>query len=176
MDSTNEPIHQEEGGAENAKTAARDDCGKKLEACEKEREEYLNGWKRAKADLINYTKDEAKRFEEVVRFANERTIEQLLQVLDSFDLGILTLEKDSGAVKGMSLIRAQLMDVLGKQGLKEIAVHAGDALNPEFHEAIAEVESGEKPGTIHEVVERGYTLHHAVLRPARVKVAKDKKV
>ncbi len=175
MDSTNEPKNQEKEDAEKATTAARDDYGKKLEACEKDREEYLNGWKRAKADLINYQKDEAKRFEEVVRFANENFIEELLHVLDSFDLGTTTLPKDSPAIKGISMIRAQLTDILEKHGVKEISVHPGEPLNLTLHESVQEVESHEKPDTIHEVVERGYTLHGRVIRAARVKVAKEKK-
>ena len=149
---------------------------KKLELLEKEREEYLNGWKRAKADLINYQKDEAKRLEEVVRFAHEGMIEELLHVLDSFDLGMTTLQGDDPAIKGMSMIRAQLTDILEKHGVKEISVHPGEPLNLTFHESVQEVESSREPGTVHEVIERGYTLHGRVVRAARVKVAKEKKV
>ena len=57
--------------------------------CQKERDEYLDGWKRAKADLINYKKDEAKRFETIIKFSQEAIIRDLINILDSFDLAIL---------------------------------------------------------------------------------------
>jgi len=49
-----------------------------LAKCQKEKDEYLDGWKRAKADLINYKKDEAQRFENIVKFANESLIRDLI--------------------------------------------------------------------------------------------------
>ncbi|MEK7463374.1 MAG: nucleotide exchange factor GrpE, partial [Patescibacteria group bacterium] len=61
---------------------------------EKERDEYLNGWKRAKADSINQQKDELKRMEEIMKFANADIIKDLLLVLDSFELSMLAT-KDS---------------------------------------------------------------------------------
>ena len=64
-----------------------------LSKCQKERDEYLDGWKRAKAELANYKKDEGKRFEAVVKFANESLIRELITVLDSFDLALIALEQ-----------------------------------------------------------------------------------
>jgi len=145
-----------------------------LTKCQKERDEYLDGWKRAKAELLNYKKDEAKRFEAILKFANEALIKELLTVLDSFDLAINSFEKDSKTQKGFFLIKSQLEDVLKKNGLEKIKVEIGEPFNPEFHEAVAKVESdGEsKTDTIVEQIEAGYILNGKVIRPARVKVAK----
>lgn len=140
--------------------------------CQKERDEYLDGWKRAKADLANYKKDEAKRFMEVVQFANEELVREMINILDSFDLGLAVLEKDGKAEKGMYLIRAQLEDVLRKRGLERIAVFVGQSFSPTLQEAVAEVESDKPSGTIIEEVERGYLLNGKLIRPARVKIAK----
>src|SRR3989344_6038011 len=101
------------------------DLQKELEKCGKEKDEYLNGWKRAKADLINYQKDEAKRFEEVIKFANVAIVKDLITVLDSFDLALTVLEKDGKAEKGIYMIKSQLEDIMKKSGLEKMASSVG---------------------------------------------------
>ncbi|MFA5099199.1 MAG: nucleotide exchange factor GrpE [Candidatus Paceibacterota bacterium] len=142
--------------------------------CEKQRDEYLDGWKRAKADLINYKKDESKRFETIVKFANEAIVKDLITVLDSFDLALATLEGDenSKTQKGLYLIRRQLEDIMGLSGLERVVISVGQPFDPGLQEAVAEVESDKPSGIIVEEVEKGYTLHGKLIRPARVKVAK----
>lgn len=135
-------------------------------------EEYLDGWKRAKADLINYKKDEEKRFQDIIRFANQGLVSDLVAVLDSFDLAIGALSDESKVEKGIYMIRAQLWDVLKKHGLEKISVTAGDVFDPSLHEAVMAVECSQSSGTIVEEVETGYLLSGKTLRPARVKVAK----
>lgn len=144
----------------------------KDEDLNKERDEYLDGWKRAKADLANYKKEEAKRFIEMARFASEDLIREMLTILDSFDLGMAALEKDGKAEKGMYLIRAQLEDVLRKRGLERVDVSIGQPFDPSLQEAVAEVESDKPSGAVIEEVERGYLLNGKLIRPARVKIAK----
>lgn len=145
-----------------------------LTKCQKERDEYLDGWKRAKADLINYKKDETKRFENVVRFSNESLVRELINVLDSFDLALVALgaENDSRKEKGLYLIRQQLEDILKRVGLERIIVSVGQPFDPGLQEAIASIESDKPTGTVIEEVEKGYLLSGKLIRPARVKVAK----
>lgn len=137
-------------------------------------DEYLNGWKRAKADLVNFQKDETKRLEEVVKFANKEFLKDLIVVLDSFDLAINSLGESSatGGDKGFQMIRIQLADVLKKHGLEAIKVEPGMPFDPERHEALLEIESDQPSGTIAEEIEKGYTLNGRVVRPARVKISK----
>jgi molecular chaperone GrpE len=148
--------------------------------CRKERDEYLEGWKRAKADLINYKKDEGRRFETVVRFANETIVKDLISVLDSFDLALNALEREGKAengsarltIKGMYLIKSQLEDILKQHGLERVIVSVGQQFDASLQEAIASVESDKPSGTVVEEVERGYMLNGKLIRPARVKVSK----
>ena len=136
-------------------------------------EEYLNGWKRAKADLINYKKDETKRLEDAIKFGNEFLIRDLITILDSFNLAISALEKTGAVDKGIYLIKSQLEDALKRHGLEKLVVSAGEPFNPATQEAITEVESSTmSPGQVVEEVEAGYTLNGKIIRPARVKVAK----
>jgi len=135
-------------------------------------EEYLEGWKRAKADLINYKKEEEKRFVSVLQFANEQIIRELITVLDSFDLAIESLAKEGKVEKGVYLIRAQLEDVLKRYGLERVIVSVGKPFDPALQEALAVESSDKESGTVLEEVEHGYTLQGKLIRPARVKVAK----
>ena len=147
----------------------------KLAAAEKQRDEYLAGWQRAKADFINYKKEEYGRLEEAVRYGSEDLIRDLVTVLDNFDLGLRALEKNGPVEKGVYLIRAQIEDILKKRGLAKIELKPGDPFDPNVAEALTEVESaGQPPGTVVEVVEPGYRLHEKILRPARVTVSKSK--
>ncbi len=145
-----------------------------IDQLKKERDEYLNGWKRAKADLINYQKEEARRLEEVVKYANAGLIKELITVLDSFDLAISVMEKDGKGEKGISMIKGQLEDALKRAGVEKIAVAVGNPFDANFQEAVAEAESDQPVNTIVAVVEQGYTLHGRVIRPARVKISKGK--
>lgn len=141
----------------------------KLKKCQELREEYLAGWQRAKADLINARKDDEKRNMEFARFANSVLISEILPVLDSFDLAF-TEGKDSKFSKGIFLIKMQLEDVLKKYGLEPIK-SAGEKFNLQLHEIVEEVKSEKEEGIIVEEVQKGYLLHGKVLRPARVRVS-----
>ncbi len=148
-----------------------------IEKLSKERDEYLDGWKRAKADLINYKKDELRRLEEVARFGAESLILELISILDDFDLALATLEKQGATEKGLYLIKSRFEDILKRRGLEKIEVKTGDKFDPAFHEAIAVLEAAPSDakvmeGIVAEEIETGYMLHGKVIRPTRVKVYK----
>src|SRR3989344_2592711 len=113
------------------------DALKKLEVA---RDEYLNGWKRAKADFINYKKEEGKRLEEAIVYGTTDLIKDLLSVLDSFDLAQNSLRDDPVGQKGVMMIRSQLEAVLKKRGVERIPVKSGDALDLRLHEPMVQVE------------------------------------
>lgn len=145
-----------------------------LEKLKKQCEEYLNGWKRAKADLINYQKDEQKRFEEMVQYATGAMVRDLIPILDSFELGIAALEKNGPVDKGVYIIKTQLEEVLKKKGLEKIKVSPGDPFDASKHESIGEIENSPSTssGQVAEEIESGYLLNGRVVRPARVKLTK----
>ncbi|MFY9461811.1 MAG: nucleotide exchange factor GrpE, partial [Candidatus Sungiibacteriota bacterium] len=145
-----------------------------LKKCEAEKKEYLDGWQRSKADFINYKKDEGKRFEDMARFVIAGLVDDILPVLDSFDLA-LSHGLPAETEKGVLLIRSQFEDVLKKRGLLPITVQAGEKFDPQKHESVGEVESEEAAGAVAEVVQKGYVFQGRVLRPARVRIAKEKK-
>jgi len=149
----------------------------KIADLEKQRDEYLAGWQRAKADFINYKKDELRRLEEVAKYGAEDMMLEMVAILDSFDLAIAALEKQGAVEKGVYMIRTQMEDALKKRGLEKINISPGDRFDPAFMESVAEAdtpEGGPPPGTVADEIEAGYRMHDKVLRPARVRISKQK--
>jgi len=148
---------------------------KKLEKCEKEKEEYLAGWQRARADFLNYKKDEKERMENIIKYAGEDLILEILPILDNFEKAEKYLPSDfreNEYIKGFLHIKAQLEEFLKKQGVEEIEA-LDKKFDPYFHEAIEMVERKDREsGLIIEEVQKGYKLHGKVIRPAKVKVVK----
>jgi molecular chaperone GrpE len=152
----------------------------KLKKCEAEKLEYLTGWQRAKADLINARKrDEAERGE-FTKFANKQLIMELIPVLGSFDMAMgdkKSWEKaDKNWRTGVEYIYTQLVKALTDFGVKEI-----NPLNEKFdhnlHEAVSyEPVNEEKLNhIIIGIVQKGYSLNGKVLKVSKVRVGEFKK-
>jgi molecular chaperone GrpE len=145
---------------------------KELEELKAKCEEYLAGWKRERADFLNYKKEEMERIGQVVKYANEELILKLLPVLDSFYLSEKHLPENpsagsgQGFCDGFSQIKKQLEDFLAKEGIGVIET-IGKPFDPSTMESVEGI--GE---TVSEEVQRGYTLHGKLIRPAKVKIAK----
>ncbi len=137
---------------------------KKLKECQKEKEEYLTQAQIARADLINFRRRQEKILEELKKYGQEDLIKELLLVLDSLEIG---------AKKNHDLnqIKEQLKDILKKYGLKVIKTK-GEKFNPEFHEAIEQIESKEQEGSIVKEIQKGYIIENKILRASKVKIAK----
>jgi len=133
-----------------------------LEKVKKQADDYLNGWKRAQADFINYKKDEAKRLEEFVRFAASGLILEVIEVVDDLE----TASKSMTDKSGVEQIIKKFTDLFKKYNVDRIPVN--DKFDPTLHEAVSTEEGGEKL----EEVRAGYTMHGRVVRPARVKIVK----
>ncbi len=149
------------------------DLAAKLAEAETQRDEYLAGWQRARADFLNYKKEELRHLEEVSRYGNADMMKELIGIMDNFDLALRTLEKDGPVEKGIYIIRTQIEDILRKRGLERIPVKPGDPFDPAIAEALSAIESDQPPGTVVEEIEPGYRLYEKVLRPARVIVSRD---
>jgi len=156
-------------------TAGQEELKKKFEECQKLKDEYLAGWQRTRADLLNYKKEEMERIGELIKYAGTGIILNILPILDNFELVEKKLpenfKKDEN-VKGLLQIKNQLQDFLKNQGIEEIKC-LGEKFDPNFQEVVEEIEmKGKEPGIIVEEVQKGYTINGKLLRPARVKIAK----
>lgn len=138
----------------------------RLEECTRQAQEYLDGWKRSKADFINYKKEEQDRLKYYSIAVSTEMIKKLLPVLDSLDEAI----KYSNEKEHFTRLQEQLFHILAKEGLTQIN-EAHIEFDPHIHEAI-EMVDGEDSHRVVEVLQKGYMLHNILLRPAKVKVNK----
>lgn len=146
-----------------------------VEELKKKLDEYLNGWKRAKADYLNYKKETELRQKEVIEFANARLIAELLPVYENFKKACFHMPEDQQSqnwAQGLSHVKKQFEDFLKNLGIEEIKT-VGERFNPEFHEAVESIESkdGESDMVVEEV-QAGYMLHGKLVNPAKVKISK----
>jgi molecular chaperone GrpE len=143
---------------------------------EEKADEYLNGWKRAKADYMNFKKETEKKQEETVQFANALFISELLPIIDNFSTAVTGAkdslkEKENSWLVGFSHIGKQFEGLLEKRGIKKIKC-MGEMFDPTLHEAIEKQKQKDtKEGIIIKELQTGYTLHGKVLRPAKVAVS-----
>jgi len=146
----------------------------KIKIIEKEKEEYLNSWKRDRANLINYKDKEVERTEQLLLIFQKDFFEKIIPIIDNVVLAEKALSdelKEDSSVKGLLLIKKQLEDLLRMQGVEEFEclTHKYD---PQYHEVIEEVDKKGETGEIVDVVEKGYKFKDKVLRPAKVKIIK----
>lgn len=137
-------------------------------------DEYQGRALRAQADFDNFRRRTQKEKEELAQYATSKLVTELLPVLDNFERALLTApgttETDAYA-KGVNMIFRQLEGVLKSEGLTAMET-VGQPFNPEYHQAIMQVESEEyEEGIVTEEVQKGYLLKDKVLRPAMVKVS-----
>jgi molecular chaperone GrpE len=133
---------------------------------------------RRQAEFENYKKRVERERSEQIQSASGELIRELLGVLDSFDLAIRNAASQGSAgedmLRGLDLVYKQLLDTLGRFGLKVIEAK-GQPFDPNFHQAISTVSSEEAPeNTIVEEFRRGYTLNGKLLRAAMVAVSAGK--
>jgi molecular chaperone GrpE len=145
-----------------------------LETAKNQAEEYLNGWKRAKADYINFKREQEQRQKELIEFANAGMLLDIFPLVDQFKQAMKHVPKEiegSNWLVGITHIQNNLKNILKGLGIEEIAT-VGEQFNPEMHEAIEEVNSDQEKGTIVEESTTGFRLNGRVIQPAKVKVAK----
>ncbi|WP_274651946.1 nucleotide exchange factor GrpE [Paenibacillus humicola] len=160
------------GQAEKVSDAAEEDprVAELTKLAEDNHQRYL----RAQADFDNFRRRTMKEKEELASYASMKLLGQLLPVVDNFgralEAGRSGGDFDAFA-KGVDMIFRQLEQVLEQEGLKPMDT-VGQPFNPEFHQAIMQVESEEhEEGIVVEEVQKGYMLKDKVLRPAMVKVS-----
>lgn len=155
------------------KQTVLDEIRNKLKKCKKLRDEYLAGWQRERADFLNYKKENAQEVTNLIKYAHENLILEILPVLDNLERLEKSLPqnlRENEYFKGVLQIQKEFLEILKNQGAEPIRV-LGERFNPIFHEVIEEVEKEDtKPQTVIEELQKGYTLDNKVIRPAKVKV------
>lgn len=153
---------------------AAPDPAELLRQAEAKAQQHHDAWLRAKADADNIRKRTAVELANAYKYAIESVALELLPVKDGLEA---TLAADSASLEslknGVELTLKQLNTVFGKAGLKEINP-GGEKFDPHQHQAISMLPSEKEPNTVINVLQKGYSLHDRVIRPALVTVAKPK--
>ncbi len=160
-------VKDDDGGEERAEDKIAK-MREELSACRKEKQEYMDGWQRAKADYVNLLKrieTDAKASE----FRGKvRAVETLLPAFDALERA-----KEHGEIPaGFLAIAKQLESAFATLGLEELG-KVGETFDPAFHEALGQdvADSLETDDTITVVLEKGWRVGDSVIRPAKVRVA-----
>ncbi len=136
-------------------------------------EQQRDSMMRAVADAENARKRALAEASSSQKYALERFAEGLLPVMDSLEAA-----QKTGDISGVELTLKQLRSALEKSSVREIDPKPGERFDPHRHQAMAAVEAApgktQEPNTIVSVMQKGYSLHDRVLRPALVTVAKNK--
>lgn len=138
-----------------------------LEQCRADKQEYMDGWQRAKADYVNAL----KRFEEERKTAKQSGVVKAAEaLLPAFDA--LERAKEHGDIPdGFALIVKQLESGFSSLGLEAFG-ESGDPFTPALHDALGQdtATTAEEDETISSVLEKGWRIGETVIRPAKVRV------
>lgn len=150
-----------------------------LAAAKDEAKTHYEKLLRAMADFENYRKRVDRDKQDLVRYANEELIRELLGVLDHLEQAMSHIKQSSNdeaknLALGVELVGKQLIGALEKFGLKAVDA-VGEQFDPKLHEALQLVDAEDvAPGTILEQHRRGYALNGRLLRPTLVSVVREK--
>lgn len=170
------PAAETKGAAENGASHDEGQAPPVPEGCEQLAEE-VSKWRdkalRTAAEYDNYRKRCVKDREEFARYANKSLLEELLPIIDNFEMGMQMAAQDTTSMIyiGMSMVQKQLQDFFDSQGVTPIEVTVGQPFDHNLHEAIQSEPSDQPEGTILRVLRKGYRLKDRLLRPANVVVA-----
>lgn len=139
-------------------------------------QDYLDQLQRLQAEFSNYKKRVQRQQEEWYEHSAREIIEEVVSILDDFDQMFLHSEGGAGQIsrQGVKLIYEKMISILSKRGLE--VINAQDSpFDPELHEAVLVEETDKVPqDTVVQVWQKGYKLKDKLLRPAKVKVSKNK--
>lgn len=144
-----------------------------LEEVKKERQEYLDGWQRCKADAVNARKEDTLRMERIAALSTESFVEDLLPTLDAFDMamqGSAWQSVDKNWRAGVEHIHTNLLKTLGERGVAVFGAE-GEPFDHALHEAVQEEKGA--PGVIVRVLRRGYKAGERIIRPAQVVIGAE---
>lgn len=136
-----------------------------------ERDQYLDGWKRAKADLSNREKDAAREREYWLTVVRANLVRKLLPVVDTLEQTCNAVNENDEIGKGVRATLKQFLDVLKELGVEKIKT-IGEKYNPEFHEVVLTEKSETPEDTILKEVQTGFLLDGKIIRPAQVIISK----
>ncbi len=145
-----------------------------------EKQEYLTGWQKDKAEFVNARKRDQESQKDFIKFSNENLLTELIPVLDSFNMAFANKESwekvDKNWRVGVEYISNQLKKILEENGVKEIDP-MGQKFDPMRDEAVEYVQVADalQEHVVIGVIQKGYSLNGKIIKAPRVKVGEFKK-
>lgn len=143
-----------------------------LNEAKKKQEEYLEIAQRLQADFENYKKRNINLRKDSYNNGKVDIIKDIIPIIDNFEIALKSMQdtKDENILIGVKMIYNQILELLNKNGIKEIN-RLGQVFDPQLEEAVAQgtIEEGE-PGTVCEVLRKGYIYEANVIRHSMVRV------
>jgi molecular chaperone GrpE len=165
-----------EPGPEAVPAEAPADLEAQLAEKTKEAQEYYDRLLRCAADLENLKKRQERERGELLQFANENLLKELLPVLDNLERALehgRQSECPAPFLEGLDLVYQEFLKALGRFGLSPL-VSVGQPFDPVFHHAVMEEVAPEVENqTVIKELQKGYLLQNRLLRPAMVVVARN---
>lgn len=170
-----EQLAKEEAAPEQPENAASNEAASnEVSELRKQSEESYNRLLRMQADFENYKKRVAKEREDMYYTAMESIVQQLLPVVDNMERAVAAFRNDlldEKYISGVEMVSKQMLEVLCKNGVKEIEALEKD-FDPNIHHAVMQAPGEDKDeNKVKEVFQKGYFLGNKVIRPALVKVS-----
>ena len=162
-----------EGGADLEKKLKK--LKKELVEIKKEKEEYLTGWQKERADFANFKKNLEEGSKATRSIIEEGVLTEFLNVLDSFNMAFANREAwekvDPSWRQGVEYIFDQMNKIFEQYGVLSIG-QEGEDFDPNLHQSVEMVatEDESQDGKVASVIQKGYTIGSRTLRPARVNV------
>jgi len=171
-DPPNKVVDSEESSEKSEEEIAVDSLSKLEVQLEEMRDQVL----RHQAEVQNVKRRAEQDVEKARKYALERFCNELLPIVDSLEMAILSASPDQedseSILKGVKLTLKMFVDTLAKFNLEQIDPE-GEPFDPKSHQAVSMVENNEvEPNTVLSVMQRGYVLSGRLIRPAMVVVSK----
>lgn len=157
---------------------ADDDPETKLQAAEQKSQEHYDRLLRLSAEFDNYKKRTSREMRDMVKFANEKFVIELLTVVDNLERAIESAPGNDGEddplLQGINLTLNEVLKILERNHVQPVKA-LGEPFDPNFHQAMMQEECADQPAnTVIREMQKGYTLHERLVRPAMVVVSKAK--
>ena len=159
--------------AQNVAGQSTETAEEELQRLRSERTTLMDRLARQQAEFENSRKRSMKAQAEFREYAVADVAKSLLPVLDSLERALGHKNEPGTFCSGVELIYRQLQEALNKMGVKQVAAE-GEPFNPELHEAIEAVDSDSEGNRVLDELQRGYTFKDRLLRPAMVRVSRQK--
>ncbi len=167
---------ESEAGSDKAGKDLVQDLEEKLDDAKQETAQTYDRYLRVAADFENYKKRTSREMDDLRKYAKEALLRDLLSAVDNLERAIESSadnqNQDQGIIQGVDMTLKELLKILEKNQVKPVEA-VGEMFDPAYHQAFMTEESGEHPdNTVLKELQKGYTLHDRLLRPAMVVVAK----